>query len=262
MEILGYIAALFAGLSLGVIGGGGSILMVPILVYLFKVPTVMATSYSLFIVGLASLAGALNNYKKGFVELRIAILFGITSISTVFITRKYLLPSIPDLIYSNEHITITKSLAMMVFFALLMLGASISMIAGRKEPDSSNKSKSWLPLVLMGAVIGLITGFSGAGGGFLIIPALIYMVGMKIKPAIGTSLTIIAMNSLLGFTGDIGSLNIRWEFLLTLSAVAIAGIIVGGFISKYFNGKQLKKMFGWFILAMGSFILVQQLFLS
>lgn len=261
MEILGYIAALFAGLSLGLIGGGGSILMVPILVYLFKLPPVTATSYSLFIVGIASLTGAVSNYQKGNVALRTAILFGVTSITAVFLTRKILLPAIPDIIFKNDAVAITKSMAMMVFFAILMLGASVSMIAGRKKQAGGSDKKKWGPLVLMGAAIGFVTGFSGAGGGFLLIPALIYLVGLDVKTAIGTSLTIIAMNSLLGFTGDIGNIDIRWSFLLSISGLAIAGIIIGGIISKFFDGSQLKKMFGWFVLAMGAFILIQQLFL-
>lgn len=260
MEILGYIASILIGLSLGLIGGGGSILTVPLLVYLFKIEPTMATSYSLFIVGSTSLVGAWRNYMKGNVSLKTTLLFGVTSVTTVFLTRKFIIPAIPERIMTIGSIVISRDLLTMVLFALLMLMASLKMIKGRKEDAvETKKSSSIFSLVLYGIGIGLVTGFLGAGGGFLIIPALIFFVGLDMKMAIGTSLAIIALNSLIGFTGDIGTLPIDWVFLLTVSAISVAGIFIGIQLGKKIPGAKLKKGFGWFVLIMGIYILIREI---
>lgn len=260
MEILGYIASILIGLSLGLIGGGGSILTVPLLVYLFKIEPTMATSYSLFIVGSTSLVGAWRNYIKGNVSLKTTLLFGVTSVTTVFLTRKFIIPAIPERITTIGSIVISRDLLTMVLFALLMLVASLKMIKGRKEDAvGTKKSSSIFSLVLYGIGIGLVTGFLGAGGGFLIIPALIFFVGLDMKTAIGTSLAIIALNSLIGFTGDIGTLPIDWIFLLTVSAISVAGIFIGIQLGKKIPGAKLKKGFGWFVLIMGIYILIREI---
>lgn len=260
MEILGYIASILIGLSLGLIGGGGSILTVPLLVYLFKIEPTMATSYSLFIVGSTSLVGAWRNYVKGNVSLKTTLLFGVTSVTTVFLTRKFIIPAIPERITTIGSIVISRDLLTMVLFALLMLVASIKMIKGRKKDAvGTKKSSSIFSLVLYGIGIGLVTGFLGAGGGFLIIPALVFFVGLDMKTAIGTSLAIIALNSLIGFTGDIGTLPIDWVFLLTVSAISVAGIFVGIQLGKKIPGAKLKKGFGWFVLIMGIYILIREI---
>lgn len=260
MEILGYIASILIGLSLGLIGGGGSILTVPLLVYLFKIEPTMATSYSLFIVGSTSLVGAWRNYMKGNVSLKTTLLFGVTSVTTVFLTRKFIIPAIPERITTIGSIVISRDLLTMVLFALLMLMASIKMIKGSKEDAvGTKKSSSIFSLVLYGIGIGLVTGFLGAGGGFLIIPALVFFVGLDMKTAIGTSLAIIALNSLIGFTGDIGTLPIDWVFLLTVSAISVAGIFIGIQLGKKIPGAKLKKGFGWFVLIMGIYILIREI---
>jgi len=265
MEIAGYIASLLIGISLGLIGGGGSILTVPVMVYLFGLQPLLATSYSLFIVGSTSLVGAFNNYRRGLVNFKAALFFGAASIVTVFITRKFIVPIIPKTIATIGHITITESLLTMVLFAILMLVASISMIHGRKiiteEKECSNCIK-FFKLLSYGVAIGLVTGLLGAGGGFLLIPALVFMVKLPMKKAIGTSLLIIALNSLIGFAGDIGHFSIDWFFLLTISLIAIAGIFIGGLLSRKIPGEKLKKGFGWFVLLMGIYILVKEVFLS
>ncbi len=266
MEVFGYFAAILIGISLGLIGGGGSILTVPVLVYLFKVDAVQATSYSLFIVGSTSLVGAYNNYRQKQVDIKTALLFGISSISTVFITRKFIIPFIPTEIFSIGDFVVTKSLLTMVLFALLMLTASTSMIRGRKDPGevtvTDNKSTAIVKLLLYGVGIGLVTGFLGAGGGFLLIPSLVLLLDMPMKKAVGTSLFIIALNSLIGFTGDIGQSDINWALLLQLSAIAIGGIIVGSQLAKKIPGGKLKKGFGWFVLIMGVYILIKEIFLK
>lgn len=266
MEIIGYFASLLIGISLGLIGGGGSILTVPVMVYLFGVNPLLATSYSLFVVGSTSLVGAFNNFKKGLVSIKTALLFGSASIATVFITRKFFIPIIPSNIFSIGHFTFTQAMLTMVLFAILMVIASVAMIrSGRKkeQADVVLERKIHLPKLLSyGVAIGFITGILGAGGGFLLIPTLVLLVGLPMKEAIGTSLLIIALNSLIGFTGDIGHFSIDWFFMLKISVIAIAGIFIGGQIAKKINGEKLKKGFGWFVLIMGIYIIIKETLLK
>jgi len=263
MEILGYVLAALVGISLGLIGGGGSILTVPILVYIMGINPVLATSYSLFIVGTTALVGAYNNYRKGLVSISTALLFGISSVSTVFLTRKILMPAIPPVLFTVHHFQVTQSMATMVLFAVLMLLASSAMIKGRKEVyplSMSTQTEANKPrLFIYGILIGLVTGFLGAGGGFLLIPVLVLLLKMPMKKAIGTSLFIIALNSLIGFIGDLGHFIFDWKLLITITLIAIAGIFIGGWLSKKIAGEKLKKSFGWFVLAMAVYIIAKEL---
>jgi uncharacterized membrane protein YfcA len=257
---MGYIAALFIGISLGLIGGGGSILTVPVFVYLFGVSPVLATSYSLFVVGSTSLIGSINSYRKGLVDLRVVLLFGITSIATVFIIRKLVIPVIPEIIKVGTY-SFHFSVITMILFAVLMILAAVSMIKSRVIMHQiSPIKKSTGLLLLYGIVIGLVTGFLGAGGGFLLIPVLALLVHLPMKKSIGTSLLIIALNSLIGFAGDVGHFQINWTLLLVVSAIAIGGILIGGLISKKIAGEKLKKGFGVFVLLMGIYILIREFF--
>jgi len=261
MEIMGYLAAALIGVSLGLIGGGGSILTMPVLVYLFRVSPSLATSYSLFVVGSTSLVGAFNNYKKGFVSIKTALLFGLSSIVTVFITRKFIVSALPEKLIIGS-ITVTESFLIMSVFAVLMVFASISMIKNNTEekPDVINEDKiNLLKLFFYGIFVGIVTGLLGAGGGFLLIPALVLIGNIPMKEAIGTSLLIIALNSLIGFIGDLGHFQIDWFFLSKITLVAVAGIFAGGYIGKKIPGEKLKKAFGWFVLVMGIYIIVREL---
>ena len=261
METAGYIASLFIGISLGLIGGGGSILTVPVLVYLFAISPTIAISYSLFIVGFTSLAGAVNYYRKGLVNFKTVLLFGSSSITTVFIARKFIIPFLPNVFFKLGSFEVTHSLFVMVVFAILMVAASVSMIRSRKiVAEKQTKEKPWM-LVIYGVLIGLVTGFLGAGGGFLLIPALVILMKLPMKEAIGTSLLIIALNSLIGFLGDIGRHAIDWGFITIVSAIAIAGIFIGGYFNQKVNSDKLKKGFGWFVLVMGIYIIVKELVL-
>lgn len=263
MEIIGYCAAIMIGISLGLIGGGGSILTVPVLVYLFHIDATQATSYSLFIVGLTSLIGAYLNYRKQQVDVRTALLFGLSSITTVFLTRKFLIPAIPNVLFSIGDIEISRAVATMVLFATLMVLAAVSMIRNNNtEQTDTSTTNALSKLLLFGVGIGLITGLLGAGGGFLIIPALVLVLHIPMKKAVGTSLLIIALNSLIGFTGDIGQQNIDWPFLLLIAAIAVTGIIIGTWLSRKIAGAKLKKGFGWFVLTMGTYILIKELLLN
>ena len=262
MQILGYFASLLIGISLGMIGGGGSILTVPVLVYLFSVNPILSTSYSLFVVGSTSLVGAFNNYRKGLVSIKTALLFGLSSITTVFLTRKFLIPIIPKNIGTIGSFKITQSIAIMVLFAILMVIASISMIRSREDETIDktvgNKKINLPKLLSYGIAIGFATGLLGAGGGFLLIPTLVLLVKLPMKVAVGTSLLIIALNSLIGFTGDLGHFDMDWFFLFKITAIAIGGIFLGGFMSKKISGAKLKKGFGWFVLIMGIYIIIHE----
>jgi uncharacterized membrane protein YfcA len=262
MELLGYFASALIGISLGLIGGGGSILTVPVMVYLFGVSPLLATSYSLFIVGSTSLIGTFSNLRRGLVSIRASLFFGAASVITVFATRKFLVPRIPREIMTIGDFTLTESWLTMVLFGILMIAASISMIRDKEKEGPEQECSDcirFFRLLAYGIVIGLITGLLGAGGGFLLIPALVFLVKLPIKKAVGTSLAIIAMNSLFGFAGDLGHFTIEWPFLLTVTAIAIAGIFIGGMLNKQIPGDKLKKGFGWFVLAMGLYIIIQQI---
>ena len=276
MEIIGYIGAVLMGLSLGLIGGGGSILTVPILVYLFQVDAVLATAYSLFIVGLTSLVGSVSHVRLGNVHWRTAIVFGIPSIISVFLTRSYLVPRIPDPIMNfgqdpsgGAALVITKSVGLLLLFAVIMVMAAYSMIKPAKKSGDNTSEKAEdvqpqfnYPLILAeGAIVGLVTGLVGAGGGFLIIPALVLLAKLPMKQAVGTSLMIIAAKSLIGFVGDMrGNEVIDWSFLGVFSSIAVVGILLGSWLSKRIPGEKLKPAFGWFVLVMGTYIIIKELF--
>ncbi|MBK9177217.1 MAG: sulfite exporter TauE/SafE family protein [Flavobacteriales bacterium] len=266
MEILGYLGAILMGLSLGLIGGGGSILTVPILVYLFQVDPVLATAYSLFIVGLTSLIGSGSHMRLGNIHWRTAIVFGIPSILAVYATRAWLMPALSDPLFSVGDTPVSKALGILVFFAMIMVAAAYSMIKKQKVPLGPSERadeaiKFNYPLILgEGIVVGVLTGIVGAGGGFLIIPALVLLAKLPMKQAVGTSLIIIAAKSLIGFTGDLkGGEFIDWRFLGLFSAVAIAGILLGSALSKRIPNEKLKPAFGWFVLAMGVYIIGREL---
>lgn len=261
MDAAGYIASIFIGISLGLIGGGGSILTVPVLVYLFHVDAILATTYSLFIVGATSFVGSFSYFKKKLIDFKTAFVFGIPSIVGVFISRKFILPFIPDSVFTISGFEVHKNLLLMLLFAVLMLFASYNMIKKKTVSTDSDETKYNYPLVFLeGLFVGIITGFIGAGGGFLIIPALVGLLKTPMKTAIGTSLFIIAMNSAFGFLTSYEHFNeINWTFLSSISAIAIVGIIIGSYLSKKIDGKKLKPAFGWFVLLMGIFVILKEL---
>ncbi len=260
--IIGFAAAILIGISLGLIGGGGSILTVPVLVYILGVNPVLATAYSLFVVGSTSLVGAATYMKKGLVNYKTALVFAVPSFIAVFLTRKFLVPALPDPLFTVGEAIITKNIGIMVFFALIMLAASYSMITTKKcvDCDEDEPVAFNFPMIaLEGSVVGLITGIVGAGGGFLIIPALVLLAKLPMKMAVGTSLLIIAAKSLIGFLGDLSTQTIDWQLLLIFTALAIVGIFIGSALSKKINEEILKTGFGWFVLAMGIYIITKEL---
>jgi uncharacterized protein len=260
IEILGYFGALLVGLVLGLIGGGGSILTLPILVYLFHIDPIVGTAYSLFVVGFTAMVGTIRNSRSQMIAYKIGLIFSIPALSTIFVTRKYLVPSLPDVFFQTNGLVVTKSGAIMVLFAVVMLIASFSMIRARKDtPLNEKETNNHLPkLILNGIAVGLLAGLVGAGGGFLIIPALIFFAHLPMKKAVATSLLIIAINSLIGFMGDVGTLAIDWSFLLSFTALSVAGIFIGIYLSTFISGAKLKKGFGWFVLVMGLYIILKE----
>ena len=260
VEFFGYFAALLIGVVLGLIGGGGSILTVPMFVYLFAVNPVTATAYSLFVVGLTALVGAFQNMRKGLVDFKTAIVFSIPAFIAVYLTRRFIMPAIPDNILAIGDFMLTKNTAIMVFFALIMLLASWSMFRNKHpEPEPGAAIVYNYPLILIeGFIIGILTGLVGAGGGFLIIPALVLLAKLPMKKAVATSLLIIAVKSLIGFIGDIETMEIDWNFLMVISLLSIIGIFAGVKLSQLIDGKKLKKAFGWFVFIMAIYILLKE----
>lgn len=263
-QIIGYILAVFVGMTLGMLGSGGSILSVPILVYVMSIEPTLATAYSLFVIGTTSLVGGIHKAKQKLVDFNKVVLFGIPAIISVFITRKILVPKIPDIIFSNESFTLSKSVLIMVVFAIVMVIASVRMIKPLKERiNSKNEKLNYFKIALLGILIGLISGFVGAGGGFLIVPTLLFFAKTPMKMAVGTSLFIVSLQSLIGFTGDImGNQIIDWKLLALFTLASIIGIFIGNFISKKVEDDKLKTSFGWFVLAMGVYIIIRELFWS
>jgi len=258
-QILGYIGALIVGLVLGLIGGGGSILTVPLLVYLLGYNPVVATAYSLFVVGTSSMVGTYQKHKKGLVDFKTGLAFSFPSFVAVYLSRRYLVPGIPETIFSIGDYEISKGMGIMIFFAIIMLLASISMIRKGKDEEVVSKNQLYYKTFVQGLIIGTITGIIGAGGGFLYVPALVLWANIPMKKAVGTSLIIVTINSLIGFMGDVQTLDIEWGFLLIFTLISILGIILGVFLSKFVSGPKLKKSFGLFVLIMAIYIIFKEL---
>ena len=259
--IIGNLLAVLVGITLGLIGSGGSILSVPILVYVIHVEPALATAYSLFAVGTTALFGGFQKAKQKLVDFKKVFLFGIPTIFSVFITRKIIVPSIPDVIFSTPTFTLHKPVLIMIVFSIVMIMASVRMIKPLKEKiTNDDESLNYKGIFFQGIIIGLVAGFVGAGGGFLIIPALLFFAKTPMKMAVGTSLFIIAAQSLIGFTGDISNGNLLdWNLLLTFTFCSVIGIFIGNYLSKKFSGEKLKTGFGWFVLAMGIYIILKEL---
>lgn len=260
MNWFGYLASILIGVSLGLIGGGGSILTIPVLVYLFHINPVQATGYSLFIVGITSFSGAVKNYFRNTVNVKAGLYFSIVASATVLLIRNFVLHAIPENLFTIGNYTVTKSISIMLVFSVLMLFSSVKMIFhDAPANNNSNGAFSLSKLILTATGIGCVTGFLGAGGGFLIIPSLIFIFHLPVKQAIGTSLLIISINSLIGFTGDLVHIQFDWFILLSISACAVAGMFIGFMFNTKTDEVRLKKYFGWFVLAMAVYIILKEL---
>jgi uncharacterized membrane protein YfcA len=262
LEILGYCSSILVGVVLGMLGGGGSILSIPILVYLFNIEPVLAQAYSLFIVGITSLVGAIPKYRENLVNLKTGFLFGIPSIAAIFVTRHWIVPAIPSIIFEAGGFVFTKRELLLGLFALLMVLASFRLIRNSKDTNSDSERFLGALLFVEGILIGFLTGLVGAGGGFLIIPALVFLTGLPFKTAVGTSLFIISINTLTGFAGDLLNHTMDWPFLLIITALAVIGILVGNYFSRRITAFYLRKIFGWFTLIVGAWILLKEFIIS
>lgn len=259
VEIFGYISALIVGLFIGLLGGGGSILSVPVFAYFFQLNEKESTAYSLFVVGLCALIGGVQKHRKGFTNMKYFWFFGLASTVGVLISRIFIVRQIPLEIFVWNDFVLTRRMLMFGFFALVMLLSAYKMIKGTKNSVSVVKEYSSLQLIFFGMCVGMLSGFVGAGGGFIIVPILTLMLGLNMKTAVGTSLLIIAFQSLSGFMlSDALLMKVNWLFLGQFSAIAITGIFVGNQLSNKINAERLKKFFGYFIVVMAIFIFVME----
>ena len=257
IHLAGYFLSLVIGFSLGLMGGGGSILTIPVLVYFFEIEPAMAATYSFFVVGLAAISGSINEYRMHNIDHKTAIFFGIPSVFILFIVRHWLINLIPPVIFQLGHYSVTKSLFFMILFSALMLIAGFSMLK-QNNYISSEEKKNVARLAIQGLITGAITGFIGIGGGFIIVPSLVLFAGLPMKRAIGTSLTIITVNCIVGILGNLDATeSLNFSFLLAFASLAIIGIIAGTWSTRYISDKKLKPFFGWIILSMSLVVFVR-----
>lgn len=261
LSVLGYGLALVIGLIMGLLGGGGSILTVPVFVYLLGFDSVIATAYSLFVIGITSIVGTGRNIIRGNIDFRSALVFGIPSFISIYLTRRYLIPMIPEDLMMIGNYYLTRKSFMMLFFALLLIVAAVPMIKKKRNETVSERTNGFPYgfIALQGVVVGLLAGMVGAGGGFLIIPVLVLVSKLPMKIAVGTTLLIISFNSLIGFLGDVQNTTIDWNFLLPFTTLSVIGILIGISLAKYVPGDRLKRWFGYFVLGMAVFILIKEL---
>ena len=259
IDIIGYTSAIIIGIILSLIGSGGSILTIPVLVYIFTIEPILATTYSLFIVGVTAFFGAIKNIKKGNIDFKIGLIFTLPSLLSIYFTRRFILPSLPQKIKITDNIYYKTDELILIFLSIIMVFAAVSMII--KNNSLIKKEINYFIITIEGLIIGLVTGLIGAGGGFLIIPMLVLFGGLSMNKAIGTSLIIIFLKSLIGIIGDFQlSLNIDWPFLLSFSCFSLFGVLIGLYISKFISGEKLKKIFGYFVLSIAVFIFLKELY--
>ncbi len=259
--ILGYAGAVLTGLVLGLLGGGGALLSIPVLVYLFHIPASVATGYSLFLVGITASSGALQNIRKKSVDYRAILYYGFPSVITVYAVRRFLIPNMPEIIFSSSGFILNKNDLILLFLSVAMFAAGIRMLKSDDRVGNKEKHQLNLPLLFLYAVlIGAFLGLVGAGGGFLMIPALVYFANLTMKKAVGSSLVLVAINSFIGFLGDIhSSQTMDWSFLLTFSAFSITGVLAGHYLGHFINEQKLRKSFGGLMIVIGVFVVVKEI---
>ena len=259
---LAALASLLIGITLGLLGAGGSILTVPVLHYILNFDAVQSTSMSLFVVGTTASAGALAYARRREIAWKKGAAFALPSLVVVYLARRFLLPIVPQSI-SFSSIQIHRDTLILVLFSIVMLLAASAMLRRKKTSALAFTEPHLLRIALQGALVGLVTGFVGAGGGFLIVPALVVLIGLEMKIAVGTSLAIIAVNSLTGFLGSLsGGVSIDWNILFAVTGCALLGMLLGNLLARKIESEKLKPAFGWFVLMMGTFILLKETLLK
>ena len=256
MEFLEYLIAIVIGTLFGLVGAGGGVITIPVLVFVFGINPVLATSYSLFIVAVTSFFGTLRNYFKGNINLKLVAYFGTSSVITVFLIRKFVLKLIPNQIHFPFNFHVSKDSLTLFLFSILMIFASVAMIRSKKrQSETLSQNFNFTTYIIYGLIVGLITGFLGAGGGFVLIPTLVFLFNLKMKNAVATSLAIIMINTIVGFIGDLGNFQIDWLFLIKFSICTTIGLFIGFYFVNKINNNILKKIFGWFVLSIAIFII-------
>lgn len=247
MVVVGYLLAALVGLSLGLMGGGGSILTVPIFVYVLGYDAKLAIAMSLPVIGITSLAGAVGHWKSGNVNLRAAATFGVIAMVGAFAGARLA--------------TLIDGRVQLALLAIVMLVAAVMMFrSARRAPDAAAKTDSprAMPLGLLLPValaVGVLTGLVGIGGGFMVVPALVLLARAPMKQAVGTSLLVIAMNAASGFAGYAGQMPMPWTFMAGFTAVAVVGIAAGTYLVRFVSQRALKQAFAVFLIVMGTFML-------
>lgn len=259
MEYVGFLALIAIGMILSLIGGGGSLLSLPILVYIFSLDVVTASSYSLFIVGTTSLVGAWLKQKEQRVDMQSAIIFSICSVVAIFFTRKWIVPQIPEEVFLFDSFPITKRVLMLSIFALLAIASSLAILLKDDLPSTSHGRSRLKLLIPVSFSIGALVGFVGVGGGFLILPSLIFFARLPFKIALGTTLLIIGFSSLIGFLGDVMNHEINWIFLLLITSFATLGMMLGNSYLRNIPVRRLRESFGWIMLTIAIGILVTEI---
>lgn len=259
MEFFGYASLIGVGLLLGMMGGGGSILSVPILVYLFSLDVVVASSYSLFIVGSTSIVGTALKRRDRFIDVPSALWLGAPSLLTTFCTRKWIVCSIPEVLFMYGSTPLTRRALLLSLFATVVIVSAVMVLRSRQSTKNDFSSRpNPLALILAGVGVGFLSGLAGVGAGFLILPALILLAGLRFDIAVGSALPVIAMNSLVGFLGGLSSHPVNWIFLGSISMLAVLGMFVGNDVANRFPAGTLKRAFGWSSLVLGIWILLTE----
>lgn len=262
MEIIGLILTIFIGLLVGLFGGGGSILTVPVLVYLFAIPATLSTTYSLALVSITSLIAATPHVLQKKLSFKKILQFGIPSMLSLYTVRAYILPSIPAT-FTLLGFEIEKNLFMMLFFSVLMLTSGFFMIKQKKNnPDCFDCPYNHFVLMIAGLFEGIITGIVGAGGGFIIVPVLMIFGKLSLKQAVANSLFIIGVKSFIGFLGSHDIVELDFYFLAKILVIALVGMYFGIRLNKKLDAKQLKPIFGYFVMIMGFIILIKELLIN
>lgn len=261
-HVFGYLGAILIGIILGLSGGGGALIATPVLVYLFHIEPFVATGYSLFLVAISASIGAVQNIRKQTVDYNAALFYGIPSVITVYLIRRFVIPNLPSTIISTQYFSVSKNHLLLFILAVVMFGAAYKMITDDSQPVADEKREpNRLMLVLYAVLIGSFLGLVGAGGGFLIVPVLVYLGNVPLKKAVGTSLVLVSINSIIGFTGDLHSnTNMDWKFLFTFAAFSVGGVLIGTYLSNFVEPQKLRKYFGWFILIVAIYIVAREAF--
>lgn len=250
--IIGYTLAIAVGLTMGIMGSGGSILTLPIFVYLFHIEPIQALDYSLFTISIISLVGSVGHVHKKEIDFKTTALFILPSMLTVYITKQYILPNIPDSfpLYQN---TISKDQIIMSLFAIIILASAFAMLRKRENKNRSRRvSNHIILLVSIGFITGLLTGLVGAGGGFIIVPALVLVLGINIKQATAASLFIITINATFGLLSNFKQLDqINWTILIIFTGITLIGLMIGFQLKTKLKPENLKVVFGYFLGAIG-----------